>query len=192
MIEKSAQRAVFEFIAPRDLLYFDGHFPGRPILPGVVQVDWVIAFGRECFDLPPFFRAIHALKFHRVIPPETPIHARARSSTGEVILIFQDHLSISAPMRAAECCLERRMFNPCVVIPVYNHEQAIGAVVQGVLAQKLPCIVVDDGSGHECAGVLDALAAAAPEKIILIRHPVNRGKGSAVLTRRSLRGAGGL
>ena len=74
------------------------------------------------------------------------------------------------------------MFKPCVVIPVYNHEQAIAAVVQGVLAQKLPCILVDDGSGHECAGVLDALVAAASERIILIRHPVNRGKGSAVLT----------
>ena len=55
-------------------------------------------------------------------------------------------------------------------------------MVQGVLAQKLPCIVVDDGSGRECAGVLDALVAAAPERMILIRHPVNRGKGSAVLT----------
>ena len=73
------------------------------------------------------------------------------------------------------------MFKPCVVIPVYNHEQAVGAVVQGVLAQKLPCILVDDGSGRECADVLAALAANAAEKIILIRHPVNRGKGSAVL-----------
>ena len=72
LIEKLAQRAVFELVGPRDLLYFDGHFPSRAILPGVVQVDWVIAFGRECFDLPPIFRAIHGLKFHRVIPPETP------------------------------------------------------------------------------------------------------------------------
>jgi len=72
------------------------------------------------------------------------------------------------------------MFKPCVVIPVYDHEQAIGAVVQGVLGQRLPCILVDDGSGRDCAGVLDALAAAAPEQIVLIRHPVNRGKGSAV------------
>jgi glycosyltransferase involved in cell wall biosynthesis len=74
------------------------------------------------------------------------------------------------------------MFKPCVVIPVYDHEHAIGGVVQGVLAQQLPCIVVDDGSGRECAEVLDALAGAAPGKMILIRHPVNRGKGSAVLT----------
>ena len=74
------------------------------------------------------------------------------------------------------------MFNPCVVIPVYNHERAIGAVVDGVRAQKLPCILVDDGSGAECAGLLDALASAAPEQVILLRHPSNRGKGAAVLS----------
>ena len=72
LIEKTKQHAVFELIAPRDLLYFDGHFAGRPILAGVVQLDWVIRYGRECFDLPPIFRAVHGLKFHRVIPPETP------------------------------------------------------------------------------------------------------------------------
>jgi glycosyltransferase involved in cell wall biosynthesis len=74
------------------------------------------------------------------------------------------------------------MFKPCVVIPVYNHEQAVGAVVEEVLLQNLPCILVDDGSARECAGVLDRLAAASPEKIILLRHTANRGKGCAVLT----------
>jgi acyl-coenzyme A synthetase/AMP-(fatty) acid ligase/3-hydroxymyristoyl/3-hydroxydecanoyl-(acyl carrier protein) dehydratase len=72
LIEKTPQRAIIELIAPRDLLYFDGHFAGRPILPGVVQLDWVIRYGRECFDLPPNFRAVHGLKFHRVIAPEMP------------------------------------------------------------------------------------------------------------------------
>lgn len=85
-------------------------------------------------------------------------------------------------MRAAECSLRRPVFKPCTVIPVYNHEQAVGAVVQGVLRQKLPCILVDDGSDRPCAEVLDRLAAAAPKEIILLRHPVNCGKGSAVLT----------
>ena len=85
LIEKSAERAVFELNAPRDLLYFDGHFSGRPILPGVVQVDWVIAYGRRCFDLPPFFRGLHAVKFFRLIRPEMPvvlelIHEMAKSS----------------------------------------------------------------------------------------------------------------
>ena len=76
----------------------------------------------------------------------------------------------------------KRSFNPCVVIPVYNHEHAIGAVVQAVLAQNLPCILVDDGSSLACAAVLDQLAAASPKQITLLRHQVNRGKGSAVLS----------
>src|SRR5215475_494627 len=74
------------------------------------------------------------------------------------------------------------MFKPCVLIPVYNHEHAIAGVVHGVLAQNLSCILVDDGSSPQCARMLDALVAAAPMQITLIRHPVNRGKGSAVLT----------
>jgi acyl-CoA synthetase (AMP-forming)/AMP-acid ligase II len=67
------QHAVFDLVAPSDLLYFDGHFGDMPILAGVVQIEWVIAFGRRCFDLPPLFCAIHALKFQRVISPELPI-----------------------------------------------------------------------------------------------------------------------
>jgi acyl-coenzyme A synthetase/AMP-(fatty) acid ligase len=85
LVEKNSREAIFELVAPRNLLYFDGHFSGRPILPGVVQVDWVIACGRQCFDLPPHFRGVHALKFQRVIPPEMPVrleivHDRAKSS----------------------------------------------------------------------------------------------------------------
>jgi acyl-CoA synthetase (AMP-forming)/AMP-acid ligase II len=72
-VHQSDQHAVFDLIAPSDLLYFDGHFRDMPILAGVVQIEWIIAFGRQCFDLPPFFRAIHALKFHRVISPKLPI-----------------------------------------------------------------------------------------------------------------------
>src|SRR5262245_37348360 len=74
------------------------------------------------------------------------------------------------------------MFKPCVVIPVYNHKHAVEAVVRAVLAQNLPCIVVDDGSSLECAHVLDALVTTIPSRVSLIRHPVNRGKGVAVLT----------
>src|SRR5436309_127671 len=88
----------------------------------------------------------------------------------------------SAPMPKDELFSEREMFKPCVVIPVYNHERAVGSVVTGILAQRLPCILVDDGSGPACAAVLDGLAAATPEQITLLRHSVNRGKGGAVMT----------
>jgi glycosyltransferase involved in cell wall biosynthesis len=73
------------------------------------------------------------------------------------------------------------MFNPCVVIPVYDHEHAIGAVVAAVLAHGLHCILVDDGSKASCAAVLDQLAAATPATVTLVRLAQNQGKGGAVM-----------
>jgi glycosyltransferase involved in cell wall biosynthesis len=70
----------------------------------------------------------------------------------------------------------------CVLIPVYDHEHAIGAVVQAVLDQGLHCILVDDGSSAGCAAVLDALAAATPHRVTLVRHAYNQGKGGAVIS----------
>ncbi|MEJ2127498.1 MAG: hypothetical protein P8X81_01490 [Woeseiaceae bacterium] len=66
-----SNRAEFEIRIPRDLLYLQGHFPGEPVLPGVVQVHWAIELARKHFDLKSEFVAIEGLKFHRVIEPDT-------------------------------------------------------------------------------------------------------------------------
>lgn len=72
LLERDAQHAVLELSAPSDLCYFNGHFPGVPILAGVVQIHWVITCGRQFFDLPPVFRGIHALRFHHILGPDKP------------------------------------------------------------------------------------------------------------------------
>jgi glycosyltransferase involved in cell wall biosynthesis len=72
------------------------------------------------------------------------------------------------------------VFAPCVVIPVYNHEHAIGAVAGAIREQGLPMVLIDDGSSQACAQVLQRLSAA-PE-VTLVRHEINRGKGAAVVT----------
>ena len=71
------------------------------------------------------------------------------------------------------------VFKTLVVIPVYNHEQAIGAMVDGVRMHALECLLVDDGSRASCAAVLDALAQR--EGVHLLRLPHNQGKGGAML-----------
>jgi glycosyltransferase involved in cell wall biosynthesis len=71
---------------------------------------------------------------------------------------------------------------PCVLIPVYNHEHAVGAVVQGVLAHGVHCMLVDDGSSPQCAQVLDAIALAHPREVTLVRLPRNMGKGGAMVS----------
>jgi len=73
------------------------------------------------------------------------------------------------------------VFNPCIVVPVYNHEHAIATVVDGLLAHGVPVILVDDGSNSGCAAVLDQLALAPAQRVTLVRLAVNQGKGAAVL-----------
>ncbi|MGH8178644.1 MAG: glycosyltransferase family 2 protein [Steroidobacter sp.] len=71
------------------------------------------------------------------------------------------------------------MFSACVVVPVYNHEHAIGAVVERVRAQGLPVLLVDDGCDAACAQELDRLSTLS--EVTLLRHDRNRGKGAAVV-----------
>jgi len=72
------------------------------------------------------------------------------------------------------------MFAACVVIPVFNHENAIASVVDRVRVHGLPVILVDDGSHPACAHELQRLAKLAD--VTLLRHDFNRGKGAAVCT----------
>ncbi len=71
-------------------------------------------------------------------------------------------------------------FLPCAVIPVYNHEHAIGRVLAAVHTAGLPCVLVDDGSSPACAAELRRLAEATPQTLLLALTP-NRGKGVAVI-----------
>ncbi|HUN27809.1 MAG TPA: glycosyltransferase family 2 protein [Steroidobacteraceae bacterium] len=71
-------------------------------------------------------------------------------------------------------------FAPCAIIPVYNHERAVGRVLAGVRAAELPCFLVDDGSSPRCAAELERLARAVPGTELL-RLARNGGKGGAVI-----------
>jgi len=62
------------------------------------------------------------------------------------------------------------------VIPAYNAETTIAAVVRKILKKVGQCIVVDDGSSDKTGD--EAIAAGAE----LIVHVSNRGKGAAVRT----------
>jgi len=64
-----------------------------------------------------------------------------------------------------------------VVIPAYNHEQAIADVVKEALKLNFPVIVVDDGSTDSTGDRIKSIG-----NICHLRHARNRGKGAALLT----------
>lgn len=69
----------------------------------------------------------------------------------------------------------------CALVPVFNHQDAVGAVVRALLGHGLPVLLVDDGSDEACAAVLRALAAASPGQVWLLVRSENGGKGAALI-----------
>lgn len=83
------------------------------------------------------------------------------------------------PEESAADAVATAAFRPWVVIPVYDHEHAIGAMVDGVRATGHACLLVDDGSRESCAAVLRTLAQR--DGVQLLRLAQNQGKGGAML-----------
>jgi predicted LPLAT superfamily acyltransferase len=71
-------------------------------------------------------------------------------------------------------------FNPCLLIPIYNHEGSIAATVGRLANFGLPILVVDDGSNEATQAALANLASAYP-LLRRFRLQQNSGKGAAVM-----------
>ncbi|MFH0754637.1 MAG: glycosyltransferase family 2 protein, partial [Candidatus Omnitrophota bacterium] len=74
-----------------------------------------------------------------------------------------------------------------IIIPVYNEEKTIGAVIQKVMCQSLPAqiisrevVAVDDGSIDGTAGILKGLLREYPGRLVVLTHDKNQGKGAAI------------
>ncbi len=72
------------------------------------------------------------------------------------------------------------MFRPCLVVPYFRHERAIGALIERLKPHGVSCWIVDDGSGGEASQVVQALAARESSWLKLLSLPANQGKGAAV------------
>jgi len=67
----------------------------------------------------------------------------------------------------------------CFLIPVYNHKEVLGLILDRLAAFHLPCILVDDGSDRDCEQEI-LKQAASRDWVKTFRLPENQGKGAAV------------
>jgi len=83
-IDDSPNHRLILEISP-ELNWFQGHFPGNPVLPGVVQLHWAIMISISVFgfrDAPVEFKR---LKFKRVVVPPGKLELTlCRSTENEV------------------------------------------------------------------------------------------------------------
>lgn len=86
VIEKTENSIVLEFVLAPTLLWFKGHFPVQPILPGVAQLDWVSRFARAFGLCDRTVKNIRQIKFTVPMTPQDVI--RLHLSFDEKYLSF--------------------------------------------------------------------------------------------------------
>ena len=75
MVQEEKALTIHLYI-PAELDYFRGHFPDRPILPGVVQTHWAINYGADYLGLPRRIKKLEVIKFKNLIRPEMDLELK--------------------------------------------------------------------------------------------------------------------
>lgn len=70
---REGQKAVLGLTLRSDMTCFQGHFPGQPILPGVVQLHWVARIASDIFGSPKAVGEVSQLKFRHPITPDNDL-----------------------------------------------------------------------------------------------------------------------
>lgn len=71
--DNDADVAILSLRIKPNIRWFEGHFPGQPVLPGVVQTHWAIELAKHVFSISQAFQKISNLKFHSMILPDTQL-----------------------------------------------------------------------------------------------------------------------
>ncbi|RDD81860.1 acyl-CoA synthetase [Dyella tabacisoli] len=76
---------------PPELIYFAGHFPGAPVLPGVVQIGWALELAATRLGTPKACRNMEALKFQHLLRPgdRADLTLRADAARGKLHFAYR-------------------------------------------------------------------------------------------------------
>ena len=85
----SADEALVTLGLPVDHPAFAGHFPGQPVLPGVVQTDWAIRLSKDLLETGITAATDFQVKFRRVIQPGDDLTLSLRHDRTKHSLSFE-------------------------------------------------------------------------------------------------------
>lgn len=83
--------AQLELYITANLSCFNGHFPGRPVLAGVVQLDWAIFYARQYLANLKGFTDLEAIKYQKIIGANQSVTLSLNIQTEKKKLYFRYH-----------------------------------------------------------------------------------------------------
>lgn len=198
--EKNGNSATYRCRLHPEAPVFKAHFPGFPVLPGVLTLKMVV----DAINASQFFstqtltvQSIGNAKYLAVVNPqetqevEISVALKAEKNADE-LAVFQFKATVqngetrfatfSFSCTAADFITVGVEENEvCAVIPTYQNAKTLLQVVADVHRVVDTVFVVDDGSNDGTAALLDkATGNERPEKVLT--HPKNCGKGAALKT----------
>lgn len=198
--EKNGNSATYRCRLHPEAPVFKAHFPGFPILPGVLTLKMVV----DAINASQFFstqtltvQSIGNAKYLAVVNPqetqevEISVALKAEKNADKPA-VFQFKATVqngetrfatfSFSCTAADFITVGVEENEvCAVIPTYQNAKTLLKVVADVHRVVDTVFVVDDGSNDGTAALLDkATGNERPEKVLT--HPKNCGKGAALKT----------
>lgn len=198
--EKNGNSATYRCRLHPEAPVFKAHFPGFPVLPGVLTLKMVV----DAINASQFFstqtltvQSIGNAKYLAVVNPqetqevEISVALKAEKNAHEPA-VFQFKATVqngetrfatfSFSCTAADFMTVGVEENEvCAVIPTYQNAKTLLKVVADVHRVVDTVFVVDDGSNDGTAALLDkATGNERPEKVLT--HPKNCGKGAALKT----------
>lgn len=198
--EKNGNSATYRCRLHPEAPVFKAHFPGFPVLPGVLTLKMVV----DAINASQFFstqtltvQSIGNAKYLAVVNPqetqevEISVALKAEKNADEPA-VFQFKATVqngetrfatfSFSCTAADFITVGVEENEvCAVIPTYQNAKTLLKVVADVHRVVDTVFVVDDGSNDGTTALLDkATGNERPEKVL--PHPKNYGKGAALKT----------
>ncbi len=198
--EKNGNSATYRCRLHPEAPVFKAHFPGFPVLPGVLTLKMVV----DAINASQFFstqtltvQSIGNAKYLAVVNPqetqevEISVALKAEKNADEpAVSQFKATVqngetrfaTFSFSCTAADFITVGVEENEvCAVIPTYQNAKTLLKVVADVHRVVDTVFVVDDGSNDGTAALLDkATGNERPEKVLT--HPKNCGKGAALKT----------
>ena len=91
-IVREAGQVSLKLDLPADMACFQGHFPALPILPGVIQLDWVMRLSVEHLRCGQPSATDFRIKFRQVVGPGSPLTLTLKHDVTRHRLDFVYHI----------------------------------------------------------------------------------------------------
>jgi 3-hydroxymyristoyl/3-hydroxydecanoyl-(acyl carrier protein) dehydratase len=82
--------ATYRLRVSPEIEHFRGHFPGMPLLPGVVQLEWAVRFGRRHFSGLEASKGIDNFKCQAIIFPGAELTLELKRDAGGLRFRYYD------------------------------------------------------------------------------------------------------